>query len=52
MPADQDFARLDNVLMTPHTSGVSVETYEERFTDILENIERVRQGRPPINQVK
>jgi len=52
LPAEQDLGSLDNVLMTPHMSGVSTETYQARVGDIIDNIERVRIGLPPINRVK
>jgi phosphoglycerate dehydrogenase-like enzyme len=52
LPAEQDFGSLDNILMTPHVSGVSLETYNARIGDIIDNIDRVRMGEPAINRVK
>ena len=51
-PADQDFGRLDNVLMTPHSSGVTRETYRARIADIVDNVARVGAGRAPRNEVR
>ena len=51
-PADQDFGRLDNVLMTPHSSGVTRETYRARIADIVDNVSRVGAGRAPRNEVR
>ncbi|MTD13381.1 hydroxyacid dehydrogenase [Nakamurella sp. YIM 132087] len=50
-PADHDFGALPNVLMTPHVSGATRETHLARLDDIVENIERLRTGRPLLNLV-
>lgn len=52
LPADRDFGGLDNIIMTPHISGVSRETYRDRIGDLIENVNRVRDGRAVFNQVK
>ncbi|GAB93808.1 2-hydroxyacid dehydrogenase [Gordonia rhizosphera] len=45
-PSDLPFHELPNVLMTPHTSGVTRETFVGRVHDIADNITRLVQGRP------
>lgn len=50
-PADFAFADLDNVLMTPHVSGVTSETFRLRTEEIAENLGRVAAGEAPLNVV-
>lgn len=50
-PAPVPFADLDNVLMTPHISGVTRQTFAGRVRDITGNIRRLRDGRPLVNVV-
>ncbi|MGV9796358.1 2-hydroxyacid dehydrogenase [Gordonia sp. NPDC003422] len=45
-PSDLPFAQLPNLLMTPHTSGVSAETFVGRVHDVADNIRRLVDGRP------
>ncbi|EME19711.1 2-hydroxyacid dehydrogenase [Rhodococcus triatomae] len=45
-PSDLPFRDLPNVLMTPHTSGVTHETFVGRVHDITDNICRLAEGRP------
>ncbi|MEE4025118.1 2-hydroxyacid dehydrogenase [Gordonia sp. PKS22-38] len=44
-PAELPFAELPNVLMTPHTSGVTRDTFVRRVQDIADNIRRLAEGR-------
>jgi phosphoglycerate dehydrogenase-like enzyme len=50
-PSRHPFHELDNVVMTPHCSGWTEGLMERRFAVIADNIERLRAGRPLINQV-
>ncbi|GAA2420705.1 2-hydroxyacid dehydrogenase [Actinomadura vinacea] len=45
-PSRFPFGELDNVLMTPHSSGVTAETYTGRIGDIAANITRLAEGGP------
>ncbi len=51
MPADRPFHTLDNVLMTPHTSGETEETVSARLRDVAWNINSLMEGRPLRNLV-
>lgn len=51
-PAEQDFASLPNTLLTPHSSGVTAETFAGRAADIAANITALSQGRPLRNVVR
>lgn len=52
LPQDSPLWTLDNVIITPHISGLSP-NYDERAVSILiENIERYIEGRPMLNQVE
>ena len=44
--------RLENVLFTPHTAGVTFDTWARRAEFIFQNFERVWQGQPPRAIVK
>jgi phosphoglycerate dehydrogenase-like enzyme len=50
-PSRHPFHELDNVVMTPHCSGWTEGLMERRFAVIADNIERLRAGRPLLNQV-
>ena len=50
-PARRPFHHLDNVVMTPHCSGWTEGLMERRFAVIIDNIQRLRDGRPLLNQV-
>jgi len=50
-PSTLPFARLDNVIMTPHSSGVTTETFRERAREVVENITRLAAGEPLTNVV-
>ncbi len=50
-PSDLPFEELPNVLMTPHSSGVTSDTFAGRVEDVTANIVRLRQGEPLRNVV-
>jgi len=50
-PSDLPFAELPNVLMTPHSSGVTRDTFAGRADDIAANIGRLQRGEPLENVV-
>ncbi len=52
LPADFPFHERENVIMTPHYSGVTQETYRLRAADIAANIERLRAGEDLLNVVR
>ncbi|WP_102142232.1 2-hydroxyacid dehydrogenase [Mycobacterium hubeiense] len=50
-PSALPFAELTNVLMTPHSSGVTENTFTGRADDIAANIGRLQRGEPLKNLV-
>jgi phosphoglycerate dehydrogenase-like enzyme len=50
-PAAYPFGELPNVLMTPHISGVTRQTFEGRVSDIVANIKRLANNEPIANVV-
>jgi phosphoglycerate dehydrogenase-like enzyme len=50
-PSDLPFAELSNLLMTPHSSGVTRDTFTGRVDDIAANIGRLQRGEPLQNLV-
>ncbi len=50
-PSRHPFETLDNVIMTPHCSGWTEGLMARRFAVIIDNIERLRDGRKLVNQV-
>jgi phosphoglycerate dehydrogenase-like enzyme len=48
-PATLPFGELDNVLMTPHSSGITTDTFIGRAGDIAANIGRLARGEPLRN---
>jgi phosphoglycerate dehydrogenase-like enzyme len=46
-PANPLF-ELDNVLLTPHSAGVTVDTWARRGRFVFENLQRVWNGEPPL----
>jgi len=50
-PSDLPFAELPNVLMTPHSSGVTRDTFMGRADDVAANIGRLQRGEPLQNVV-
>ncbi|MDQ1033671.1 phosphoglycerate dehydrogenase-like enzyme [Streptomyces sp. V3I8] len=51
-PSRLPFHRLPNVLMTPHHSGHTGDTFAARAAEIADNINRLEQGRPLTNVVR
>lgn len=49
---DNPILSLENVLLTPHTAGVTRDTWSRRGQFIFENLQRVWQGEPAQAQVK
>jgi phosphoglycerate dehydrogenase-like enzyme len=45
---DNPLLQLENVLFTPHTAGVTFDTWARRAAFIFQNFERVWQGKPPL----
>ncbi len=52
VPSRLPFHALPNVVMTPHNSGHTEETFAARATDIAANINRLAQGDPLANVVR
>lgn len=50
-PSQLPFGALENVLMTPHSSGITEETFRLRMLEISENISLLRQGQQLKNVV-
>jgi phosphoglycerate dehydrogenase-like enzyme len=50
-PSELPFDKLPNVLMTPHSSGVTSDTFIGRVDDIAANIGRLARGEPLQNLV-
>lgn len=50
-PGSFQFADLPNVLMTPHSSGITRDTFVGRVHDIAENIGRLDRGEPLLRVV-
>ena len=50
-PSKHPFETLDNVIMTPHCSGWTEGLIARRFAVIIDNIERLSDGRDLVNQV-
>ena len=51
LPPESPLWKLDNVLITPHVSGLSEHTWERQQKLLMENIERWFSGRELLNQV-
>jgi phosphoglycerate dehydrogenase-like enzyme len=51
-PSTAPFKDLDNVLLTPHLSGITRQTFEARVQDIAANITALAQGNELRNVVK
>ena len=43
--------KLENVLLTPHTAGVTLDTWSRRGEFIFQNLQRVYDGEPPLAQI-
>jgi phosphoglycerate dehydrogenase-like enzyme len=50
-PSALPFHELDNILMTPHSSGLTRQTFDGRTADIAANINRLAAGEPLRNVV-
>lgn len=50
-PSELPFHELANVLMTPHSSGVTADTFQGRAADVAANIGRLVRGEPLTNVV-
>ena len=50
-PSDLPFGELPNILMTPHSSGVTSDTFSGRVEDVTANIVRLHRGEPLRNVV-
>ena len=50
-PSELPFAELPNLLMTPHSSGVTSDTFTGRVDDVAANISRLQRGEPLRNVV-
>lgn len=51
-PSRFPFAELDNVIMTPHSSGSTEETFRRRMEVVAANLDRFLQGEPVLNVVE
>lgn len=51
-PSDLPFEKLPNILMTPHSSGVTRDTFAGRAGDVADNIGRLMRGEPLRNLVR
>lgn len=50
-PSKSRIAELENVILTPHIAGITVDTWERRAQFAFQNIKRVWEGKPPLAQV-
>lgn len=50
-PSDLPFGSLPNLLMTPHSSGITADTFAGRVNDVTGNIARLQRGEPLRNLV-
>ena len=50
-PSELPFADLDNLVMTPHSSGITRQTFLGRVNDITDNIGRLHRGEPLTNTI-
>lgn len=51
-PARHPFHELDNVILTPHMSGVTLATFEHRARDIAHNVLALQSGAPLRGEVE
>lgn len=51
-PSRRPFETLDNVIMTPHTSGMTEATFDARLRDVASNISAFMAGKPLHNVVR
>jgi phosphoglycerate dehydrogenase-like enzyme len=52
LPGNRQFQILDNVIMTPHSSGSTEETYRLRAGDVAQNIKRFLASEPLVNVIQ
>lgn len=50
-PADSPLNGLDNVILTPHTAGLTYEAQEKVVEAIAEDVDRVLSGQPALRFV-
>lgn len=50
-PSELPFADLDNIVMTPHASGITRQTFVGRVDDITANIARLQRNEPLTNVI-
>jgi phosphoglycerate dehydrogenase-like enzyme len=46
LPSELPFHELDNVILTPHSSGLTWQTFDRRVEDIVANLGRLVRGEP------
>ena len=51
-PSSAAYGELDNVVLTPHMSGVTTETFDRRIEEIAANINRLAAGEPLVNVLR
>lgn len=51
-PSKYPFHELDNLYMTPHTSGWTTGMIDRRWTEIAGNLDRLARGEPLLNRLK
>ncbi|MBK9166356.1 MAG: hypothetical protein IPM24_02700 [Bryobacterales bacterium] len=51
LPSDLPFHELDNVILTPHSSGWTEQVLEHRFRDVAANLRRLDAGEPLVNMI-
>jgi phosphoglycerate dehydrogenase-like enzyme len=47
---DDPLLALANVIATPHVAGITERSYDEIADAVVENIQRLRRGEPPLNR--
>ena len=50
-PSSYPYQELDNVIMTPHASGSTIETMDRRMQVVADNVDRFLRGQPVHNVV-
>jgi phosphoglycerate dehydrogenase-like enzyme len=51
LPADDPLRALDNVLLTPHVAGLTVDCYQSLMSEMIDEAERLYRGEPLLHQV-
>jgi len=52
LPTGHPLRRCPNLLLTPHTAGQTREAMERMVSMMIENLERVAAGEPPLHQIR